>query len=329
MADISTSFVGLRLQSPIILGSSGLTRNLDKVQKMVEAGAGAVILKSLFEEQIEAYAASLQQESDYTEAAEYIGHYARSEEVQRYLDTIAQHKKVLSVPVIASINCYKSNSWVDFAQKIAAAGADALEVNIMSLDTNVQSEPTKTEMRYVELVAALKKCIHIPIIVKLSRYHTSLPALVEQFRLAGASAVTLFNRSHQPDIDLDREELCAGDIFSHAGDFTETLRFTGLITNLVPLMEISASTGIYTWEEVAKSLLAGAQTTQMCTVLYKQGAVAISNALTALGMWMDKRGYRSIDELRGRLASVPNLEVSANIYERVQFMKYFGGRGDS
>lgn len=329
MADISTSFVGLKLQSPIVLGSSGLTRNLDKVQKMVEAGAGAVILKSLFEEQIEAYAASMQQQGDYAEAAEYISHYVRSEEVQRYLETIRQHKSKLSVPVIASINCYKSDSWADFARQMADAGADALEVNIMSLDTDIYSDPTKTEKRYVDLVTKLAKTITIPIIVKLSRYHTSLPALVEQLRMAGASAVTLFNRSYQPDINLDKEELCPGDVFSHAGDFTETLRFTGLITNLVPLMEISASSGIYTWEEVAKSLLAGAQTTQMCTVLYKEGVSAISNALTALGMWMDKRGYHSIDELRGRLASIPNIEVSANIYERVQFMKYFGGRGDS
>ncbi|MDO4708085.1 MAG: dihydroorotate dehydrogenase-like protein [Porphyromonadaceae bacterium] len=329
MADITTSFVGLKLQSPIIVGSSGLTRSLDKAQKMVEAGAGAIILKSLFEEQIEAYAASMKQESDYMEAAEYIGHYVRSEEVQRYLDTIRQHKSKLSIPVIASVNCYKSDTWVDFAEKMASVGADALEVNIMSLDTDIYSDPTKTERKYVDMVAKLTKVVGIPVIVKLSRYHTSLPALVDLLRAAGASAVTLFNRSYQPDINLDKEELCSGDIFSHAGDFAETLRFTGLITNLVPLIQISASTGIYTWQEVAKSLLAGAQTTQMCTVLYKEGASAISSALTALGMWMDKRGYRSIDELRGRLASVRNVEVSANIYERVQFMKYFGGRGDS
>lgn len=327
MADITSSFVGLRLQSPIIIGSSGITRNLDKVQTLADAGAGAVILKSLFEEQIEAYAASMEQSSDYTEASEYITHYIRGEEVERYLDMIRQHKSKLSIPVIASINCYKSDSWLDFASRIAAAGADALEINIMSLQTDLYTNPSDTETMYVDLIRKLHSITTLPIIVKLSRYHTALPALVDQLRAAGANAVTLFNRSYQPDINLEKEELCAGDIFSHNGDFAETLRFTGLITTLVPQIELSASTGIYTWQEVAKALLAGAQSVQMCTALYKEGPKAISNALTALGMWMDKRGYHSVDELRGRLAASPGGEP--NIYERIQFMKYFGGRGDS
>lgn len=328
MVDISTSFVGLRLQSPIIIGSSGLTRNIDKVKAMAEAGAGAVILKSLFEEQIEAEAKSMEQHSDYTEASEYIAHYVRTEEVGRYLEQISRYKRELTIPVIASINCIKSDSWVDFAARIEQAGADALEVNIMRIETDLYFDPIASEQRYCDIVSSLRKKLTIPIIVKLSRYHTALPALVDKLRASGAQAVTLFNRSYQPDINLSTEELGSGDVFTHVGDFTDTLRFTGLISALVPKIEISASTGIYGWQELTKSLLAGAQTAQMCTALYKEGVSAISNALVALGMWMDKRGYRSIEEFRARL----NAEASqdeANVFERIQFMKYFGGRGDA
>lgn len=329
MADISTSFVGLQLQSPIIIGSSGLTRNLDKVKAMAEAGAGAVILKSLFEEQIEAEAQQMQQHSDYTEASEYVAHYVRAEEVNRYLDMIKLYKKELSIPVIASINCIKSDSWISFASKIQEAGADALEVNIMRLETDLFFDPIASEKGYCEIVSKLRAQIGIPIIIKLSKYHTALPALVDKLRASGANAVTIFNRTYQPDIDLNKEEFRSGDIFTHMGDFTDTLRFSALLSKLVPQMEVSTSTGVYTWQEVTKSLLTGAQTAQMCTALYKEGVSAITDALAALGMWMDKHGYRSIDEFRGRMSAATSSTEDTNIFERIQFMKYFGGRGDS
>lgn len=327
MADISTSFVGLHLQSPIIIGSSGLTRNLDKVKAFANAGAGAVILKSLFEEQIEAEAQSMEQHNDYTEASEYIAHYVRAEEVGRYLEQISHYKRELNIPVIASINCLRADSWVDFATRIQEAGADALEVNIMRLETDLYFDPLASEQNYCDIVKSLRSKLSIPIIVKLSRYHTALPALVDKLRASGANAVTLFNRSYQSDIDLNTEELRSGDVFTHVGDFTDTLRFTALVSSLVPQVEISSSTGIYTWQEVTKSLLAGASSVQMSTALYKEGPSAISNALVALGMWMDKRGYRSVNEFRARLnGSTPE---DVNVFERIQFMKYFGGRGDS
>ena len=136
--------------------------------------------------------------------------------------------------------------------------------------------------------------------------------------------MTLFNRTYQIDIDLSREQLIGGEVFSHAGDFTETLRFTGLIRGLVPEVEISASTGIYTWEEVTKAILAGANTTQMCTAVYKQGATAIREALVGLQRWMVEHGYQSLDEIRGRLSYGSVADPS--LFERIQFMKYFSSR---
>lgn len=322
MADITTHFVGLRLKSPIIIGSSGLTRSLDKVKALADAGAGAVILKSLFEEQIEAEGARLQSEADHTEVSDYIAHYVRAEELGRYVDMIARYKRELTIPVIASVCCDRADSWVEFASRIEEAGADALEVNIMRLETELFFDARATEETYINIVKALKAKLSIPLIIKLSRYHTALPALVDKLRAAGASAVTLFNRPYQPDINLETEEYSTADVFTQPSDFIDSLRFTALVSGMVKGIEISTSTGIYSWEEVAKSLLAGAQTTQMCSSLYKFGASGVSSALDGLRLWMQHKGYESLEELRGRMHS--SAKPSGNVFERMQFMKYFG-----
>lgn len=327
MQDIKTTFVGLSLKSPIIIGSSGLTRNLDKVKAMAEAGAGAVILKSLFEEQIEAQGQFLQRSSDYTEAADYIAHYVRAEEVGRYIDQIVRYKRELSIPVIASICCFRADSWIDFAKRIEEAGADAIEINIMRLETDLFYDPIAGEAVYLDIVRQLKSAIRIPIIIKLSRYHTALPALVDKLRAAGADAVTLFNRTYQPDIDLDNECYKAGDVFTHKGDFTDSLRFTAIISRLTNGLELCTSTGVYTWQEVAKTILAGGRTAQMCTALYLEGPKAIANAIAGLKGWMQKRGYETIDEARGRLQAPEVAEE--NVFARMQFMQYFGNKGDN
>lgn len=324
MAELKTTFVGLDLQSPIIIGSSGLTRNIDKVKEMADAGAGAVILKSLFEEQIENQGLAMQTQADYTEATDYITHYIRAEEVGRYVDLISRYKRALSIPVIASICCLRSDSWIDFASRIEQAGADALEINIMRLETDLFYDAKSGEELYINIIKDLKKHVSIPIIVKLSKYHTALPALIDKLRASGADAVTLFNRSYQTDINLETEELSSGDVLTHDGDFSDSLRFTAIVSGIVKGIEISTSTGVYGWDHVAKSLLAGAQTTQMCTALYRNGHQAISDALTGLQLWMQRRGYESIDEIRGRLNSESIGDT--NLFERVQFMKYFGNK---
>ena len=320
MIDISTSFVGLQLKSPIIVGSSGLTRSLDKVKSFAEAGAGAVILKSLFEEQIEAQIGNLNNYNDYTEGAEYLAHYVKADEVTQYLELIRRYKAELDIPVIASICCMRSSSWLDYATQVQEAGADAIEINIMKVETDLFYDPIASEQGYILLIKELKSRLNIPIIVKLSRYHSALPAFVDKLRAAGASAVTLFNRTYQTDINLDTEELSSGDVFSHEGDFTEILRFTALVSGAISRgLDISASTGIYSWKEVTKALLAGATTTQMATALYKQGASAISEAIVGLQEWLDEHGYLSVDEMRGRLNAMQTGQ--SNTYERVQFMR--------
>ena len=217
----------------------------------------------------------------------------------------------------------RSSSWLDYAAQVQEAGADAIEINIMKVETDLFYDPIASEQGYILLIKELKSRLNIPIIVKLSRYHSALPAFVDKLRAAGASAVTLFNRTYQTDINLDTEELSSGDVFSHEGDFTETLRFTALVSGAISRgLDISASTGIYSWKEVTKALLAGATTTQMATALYKQGASAISEAISGLQEWLDEHGYLSVDEMRGRLNAMQTGQ--SNTYERVQFMRYFG-----
>ena len=301
MVDIRTSFVGLPLESPIVVSSSGLTRSVSRARTLVEAGAGAVVLKSLFEEQILMHTGHLIAHNDYPEAEDYISAYVRTEALDTYLSYVREAKEHLGVPIIASINCRGRESWTEFAQQIREAGADALEVNIMRLESDLYFDPIATEQTYIDIVQDLRS-VGLPLIVKLSRQHTALPALVDKLRASGAAAVTLFNRTYQIDIDLEREQFVGGEVFSHQGDFTETLRYTGLIAGLVPGVEVA----------------------EMCTAIYKQGAPAIREALRGLHLWMQEHGYESIEELRGRLSysAVPD----PTLFERMQFMKYFSMR---
>lgn len=323
--DISTSFVGLQLQSPIIVGSSGLSKNIGKLRAFVEAGAGAVVLKSLLEEQIQHEVQRMVHQTGdyYTQAEDYIAHHVRAEETTRYLEHIRQCKRELGVPIIASLCCYQLDSWVSFARDIEQAGADALELNIMRVETDLFFDPIASEQLYVSLVRHLREQISIPLIVKLSRYHTALPALVDKLHTAGADAVTLFNRAYQPDIDLEHECLSSADVLTQPTGFSESLRFTALVSSLVPQVQIATSGGVTSWAEVAKALLAGAGAVQMCSALYREGAPAIVNAIAGLKMWMQRKGYQQVDELKGRLGMMS--VGQPNAFERVQFMRYFGG----
>lgn len=324
MANISIESGGLALKSPIIISSSGLTKSLDKVREYASAGAGAVILKSLFEEQINMDCSYIHSSSDYTESLDYISTYVRSQELYSYIDNLRALKQGTDIPILASINCTKNDSWIEFASNIAMAGADGIEVNFMEVETDIMASPTDVENRYVDIISKLSKTISIPIWVKLSPYHTVLPSLVAKLRSVGAASVTLFNRSYQADINIHKEEVSSADIFTHHGDLSMTLRYTGLISGLVKDISISSSTGIHSGEDVVKAILAGASTTQMCSAIYREGSNVIDQSISFLSSWMDDHGYYSIDEFKGKL-SYGNIP-SAVAFERMQFMKYFSSK---
>lgn len=320
MINLETSFAGLKLKNPLIAGSSGLTNSIQKIRELEEAGIGAIVLKSLFEEQIENHSEKLSQLTDYPEAADYINTYIEMNHVEKYLDLIRAAKEVCSVPIVASINCYKSARWVDFAKTIQDAGADALELNLFVLNAG-EFHDSYLEDTYVNVVRELKKTIRIPLIIKMAKNISNLPGLVGKLKALGADGVVLFNRFYQLDIDIKKMEITSGPVFSNPADFSDTLRWTAIVAGRVPDFDVACSYGVHTWEDVIKGILVGAGGIQLCSVLYEQGTEVIGDILTLMEEWMQQSNYDRIEEFRGKL-SYANIESPA-LYERVQFMKYF------
>lgn len=320
MIDLSTEYAGLKLRNPLIAASSGLTNSIKKIKELEKAGVGAVVLKSLFEEQIDSHSEKLNLSSDYPEASDYINAYVEMNHVEKYLDLIRQAKSSCDIPIIASINCYKVSRWIDFAKSIQEAGADALELNIFLINTG-QYGDRYLEESYVNIVREIKKVINIPIIIKIARSVSNLPGLVEKLEALGVSAVVLFNRFYQLDIDINAMEITSGPVFSHPEDFSETLRWTAITSGYVPNFNIACSYGVHKWEDIIKGLLAGATAMQLCSVLYEKGLEIVPEMITCLEEWMTQNNYSNIQEFRGKL-SYSNIPDPA-LYERAQFMKYF------
>lgn len=324
MMDIKTQYAGLTLRNPIIVGSSGLTSSVDRNKEYEKAGAGAIVLKSLFEEQIEMQSDSLLKESDFPGASDYVRQYVKTNNVNKYLELIKETKEACSIPIIASINCYKADAWIDFARQIELAGADALELNIFFMDTNLTHDFDATRAMYVNIIRRVKETVSIPIIIKLGRFFSNVPALVHILKVNGAAGVVIFNRFYKPDIDINTMQIVSGNVFSSHSDLSDTLRWTAIVAGKVPGISISSSTGVHDWEDVIKCLLAGASAVQMCSAIYTHGSEIITQVLTCMEEWMHQVKYKSLSQFQGKL-SYANIE-DPGMYERAQFMKYFSNR---
>lgn len=326
MANLETTYMGIKLQSPIIVSSSGLTNSVEKVKRLAKAGAGAIVLKSLFEEQImgETNELVVEQGDSYPEALDYIQTYVRSQSVSKYIDLIRECKAATNIPIIASINCSSIGEWTEFSRTLQDAGADAIELNIFVMNTGQYKSSADYEQVYYNIVKEVKSKVQIPIAVKLGFYFSSLVHVVEQLYANGASAVVAFNRFYQPDIDISKMELVSGEVYSSPTEISRTLRWTAILSGKLKNLEISASTGIHDWDGVLKCLLAGAQTVQVCSAIYKGGNDVIGYMNTCIDEWMDQNNYDSIDNFRGKLdySSIGD----STVYERAQFMKYFSNK---
>ena len=320
MINLQTNFAGLTLKNPLIAASSGLTNNLKKIKELENAGIGAVVLKSLFEEQIDNHSEKLMTTSDYPEAADYINQYVEMNHMDKYLDLIRSVKQECSIPVIASINCYKLDRWSDFAESIQQAGADALELNVFLLNSGEFCD-NYLEDYYLNVIRELKKNIHIPVIVKMAKNVSNLPKLAQQIKSLDGNGIVLFNRFYQPDIDIESMEIVSGSVFSNPADFGDTLRWTAIISSQAPNIDIACSNGVHSWEDCVKGILAGATAIELCSIIYENGPEVIGNILTCMEAWMEQKQYYSLEEFRGKL-NFSNVPGPA-IYERVQFMKYF------
>ncbi|MEA1877953.1 MAG: dihydroorotate dehydrogenase-like protein [Bacteroidota bacterium] len=323
MANLQTSYVGLTLRNPLIVSSSGLADSIEKIKNIDKAGAGAVVLKSLFEEQINAEAGKLMEDNSYPEAADYIQNYTKSNKVDEYFKLIEEAKKETSIPIFASVNCVSGTDWIDFSKKVEAAGADGLEINLFILPVDA-SKSSVYESQYFDLVRKIRESIRIPIILKISSFFTNIIYMVNQFYQLGVNAVVLFNRMYEPDINIEDLSLSSAEVFSSPADLRNTLRWVSLVSDSQKDIQISASTGVHDSSAAIKVLLAGAQTVQLCSTLYKNGVDYLGTVISEMEAWMDEKGFDSIEDYRGKL----NYRSHKNprMWERSQFMRYFSNK---
>lgn len=321
MLTLETNYLGLALKSPLIVSSSGLTDSAVKIKRLEALGAGAVVLKSLFEEQISYEAGILVENGHYPDAHDYITSYARNHSVEEYLKLIEEARKAVKIPVIASINCMSSNEWISFARDIEQAGADALELNVFFIASNKDRSSEQYENLYNELIVKVRQVTHLPLAVKIGHQFTNLAGMVHNLYIRGARGVVLFNRFYEPDIDIEKLTPVTSSVFSSPDDIRQSLRWVGIISDEVANIDIAASTGIHDGKAVIKQLLAGAKAVQLCSVLYNKGVEHLSVVTREVEDWMKRKGYHSPDEFRGMLnyKKIPD----PSVYERSQFMKYF------
>lgn len=322
--DLSVKYMGLTLKSPVIVGSSGLTNSLEKIRELAANGAGAVVLKSLFEEQLthEGYAADSKNTYDYPEAMDYIRSFTKDSSLDEYLKLIRDCKKEVDIPVIASINCISSGEWVNFARKMEDAGADALELNISLLPSDVNKTSGENEKMYFRIVEKVNSVVGIPIALKMSHYSAGLANLIQKLSWTEqVDAFVLFNRYYSPDIDINTLKIGSTGVFSSPGDIAASLRWVALLADKIDV-DIAASTGVHSGEDLIKQLLAGAKAVQVVSAIYLNHPPVIGEMLEVLSTWMTAKKYSSIRDFQ----STVNLNEIINpaAFERIQFMKYFG-----
>lgn len=320
--DLTTKYMGLTLKNPIIVSSSKLTGTINNVIACAKSGAGAVVLKSLFEEQLLARAEQKTKRNEmyfwYPEANDYIVNLGKESGLEEYLKFVRDAKAAVDIPVIASVNCVSPVEWPKYAAKIQEAGADALELNIaiFPFDRHVSSQ--QIEDTYVEIVKEVKKYVTIPVSVKIGPYFTNIHAITYRLAEAGADAIVLFNRFYNPDVDINSMQVVTDNVFSNPDEKSIPLRWIALLSADGIPCDLAASTGIHYSIGVAKQLLSGATVTQICTTLYQNGIPYIKEIVTGLEDWMKKHNFKSIEDFRG-LMNKQTANTAA--FERVQYMK--------
>lgn len=326
MISLETTYLGIKIKNPIIVGSSGLTNSVENVIELEKNGAGAVVLKSLFEEQINAASSKTFDEGDfinyYPEAQDYIHNYSKENDINNYLELIKECKKRVKIPVIASINCISNSDWIDFAKRIEEAGADALELNVFVLPSNIENNSLENEKVYFDIANRITSIVKIPVALKLSYYFSALAKSMIMLSWTNIKGLVLFNRFFSPDIDIDHMEIKSSNVFSSPSDLSLSLRWVAMVSDSVKC-DIAASTGVHDGTAVIKQLLAGAQVVQIASVLYKKGFQEIGVMLNELTDWMKKKDFKTLEAFRGKMSVEHTKNPAA--WERVQFMKHFSG----
>jgi dihydroorotate dehydrogenase (fumarate) len=319
MADLRTRYLGLELQSPLVASSSPLTGSLDGLRKLEAAGAGAVVLPSLFEEELAADQDQAGGDSG-VGRAEQAGYGAGP---AAYLSLVEQATQTLSIPVVASLNGTTRGGWVRHAARLEQAGADALELNIYYVSSRPGLSGGEVEGNYLDVVREVRRAIGIPLAVKLSPYFSSLANLAGQLVESGANGLVLFNRFYQPDLDIEAMEVLPALELSSSAELRLSLRWIAILHRRWGV-SLAASTGVHTAEDVVKVLLAGADVAMMTSALLHNGPDHLRSVELGLRDWMDRHGYETVDQLRGQLSqrSVPDPAT----FERANYIKTLASR---
>lgn len=323
MATTDVKYLGLDLKSPVVVSSCSLTADVDKVKEMESCGAGAVVMKSLFEEQIRGEVEFMASAGhSWPEMDDYLHAYIRSNSIAQYTEKVRALKQAVLIPVIASINCYSPGEWVEYARQIETAGADALEINLYDLALDPRTSPASIEDGYVSVVRSIASELRIPVAVKIGPHFSSIVNFVDRIASAGAKGVVIFNRFFTPDIDLEKFCLVPAAPLSHEGEYAEILRWTAILASAVKNVDIATTTGVHSAESALKMILAGADAVQVCSVIYKHGPAVIKEFNEKIAAFLEKNNVESLSQIRGRLSysTIPDPAM----YERVQFMKTFG-----
>lgn len=325
MANLETTYLGLKLKNPVIAASSEMTGSVDDIKKIEAAGAGAVVLKSLFEEEIQMEMEQMKQQMTgrpyvYPETMDYMDEPVEEDQVRKYLRLIREAKQAVDIPVIASINCVSSQKWTYLAAEIEKAGADALELNMFVLPTDFSRSSVDNEKIYHDVVNQVSGEINIPLAAKVSYYFSDLAPALRRLSETRIGGLVLFNRFFAPDIDTEHFKITSGHVLSNPSDIHLSLRWVGIMANRVEC-DIAATTGVHSGDDVIKQLLAGATVVQVASVLYRKGAFYLEDMLKTLDAWMEKHKFGKVDDFRGKMAQAKNINPAA--WERAQFMRNF------
>ena len=328
MTDLTTRYLGLYLKNPLVAASSGYTGTLEHLKELEKNGIGAIVLKSIFEEEIIGeHNERLNSDDRFASNLEFLDYYdyeLKEDNLDKYIQLIKEAKQALSVPIIASINCVTSQEWTAYAVKLQEAGADALELNIFIMPTDTKRSGREIEEEYIKIAEKVKNTISIPVAIKMSSYFSNVSEVIQKLDKTGISGLVLFNRSYNMDFNIKKMEVTSSSkVFSSPEDYTLPLRWIAVNSNKVNC-SLAASTGIHTGESFIKMLLAGATVVQVASAIYLHGPEYVTTMLTELEDWMSEHKYLNVDQFRGKL-SRDKVKNPAE-FERVQFMKHFSDK---
>jgi dihydroorotate dehydrogenase (fumarate) len=324
MINLTTKYLGLDLRTPLVASASPLSQELDSIRHLEDAGASAVVLYSLFEEQLRHEALELDERLDSgTESfAESITYFPRPAEFrlgpEGYLNHIRKAKEAVRIPIIASLNGATVGGWTQYAKQIEQAGADAIECNIYSIPTDVDKSSTEVEQDYIDIVQSVKAAVGLPVAVKISPFFSNMANMAKRLDVAGANGLVLFNRFYQPDIDLESLEIVPNVLLSAPQALRLPLTWIGILYGKIKA-NLAATSGIHGPEDVIKMLMVGADVTMLCSTLLRNGMTHLRFIERGLYEWMESHEYESVSQMKGSMSQLRCADPAA--FERAQYMR--------